>query len=119
MTMKITLIEYDEGVYAGDASEPDIQGVDYFATDLGGDSGQAKSELTEEQRIDSEVAVKLSGLHDYLFGISSSSSSSESSSSESSSSESSSSESSSSSSSSLSSSSSSSSESSSSSSSSS
>jgi len=48
MSLKITLIEYDAGIYAGDAAEPDIQYRDYFTTDLGGEAASAKSDLIEK-----------------------------------------------------------------------
>lgn len=76
MSLKITLIEYDEDVYAGDSGDPNIQIPDYYATDLGGEEAAAKSDLIEKQRVNTQTDVKLDGLHDYLFGISSSSSSS-------------------------------------------
>jgi len=86
VSLKITLIEYDDDIYAGDEGDPNIQIPDYYTADLGGEAAEAKSDLIEKQRVNTEIDAKLDGLHDYLFGISSSSSSSFSSSSTSSSS---------------------------------
>jgi hypothetical protein len=80
MSRKLTLIEYDADIYAGDAAEPDIQDPNYNTSALGGETAAGAAEQTEAERIDAKVAVQLSDLHDYLIGISSSSSSSSSSS---------------------------------------
>jgi len=75
VSLKITLIEYDDDIYAGDSGDPNIQIPDYYAADLGGEAAAAKSDLIEKKRVDVETDAKMDGLHDYLFGISSSSSS--------------------------------------------
>ena len=87
MAYKLTLIEYNEDVYDGEDTSPDIEYRDYYNDALGGESALAVNEQTEADRIDIKLDQQLSDLHDYLIGISSSSSSSSSFSSESSSSE--------------------------------
>lgn len=80
MSRKITLIEYDDDIYAGDDMDADIANISSYNSALGGKTAEQSAAEIEAERIDAQVEAQLSGLHDYLIGISSSSSSSSSSS---------------------------------------